>query len=261
MRCEEVRLALTSQPGPGPATGSLTVALGHLEQCTECQQSLMPQQALRERLRRLNEVSAPPYLVGRIRDAIGQPATVRRPVGRRVRWVVGGGLLVSSALSLLLLARNPDARIPEGVMRPLVAQASSRLPSMRGASEAPDGVATSNAAQLRRWFAERVPYRVEIPQIDGAALVGGRVIDLAGTPTPAVEYLLHGRPLTFFAFSSGRVMGSSVAGEEIVAGSTDGYHVALWLEHGLARAVVGQLPRSAMMGFAAECRAKALRPS
>lgn len=259
MHCEEARQALEPRPGRRPTARSLEAeAFAHYEDCPACKRFFMRQEALRERLQRLSRVSAPPLLRQRIHAGLARAVSVRRRRATRARWLGGGGVLAAAVLLILFVARSPHARVPEAVIRPLVAQAAPRSTT---AANGVDAVTTSNAPVLRRWFAERVPYRVDVPQIDGAVLVGGRVVDLAGSRTAAMEYRFHDRPLIFLALPTARVMGRAVDGEEIAAGSSEGYQVAVWVDHGFARAVVAPLPRSAVVGFAAACRAKARRAS
>jgi anti-sigma factor RsiW len=255
MRCEEVQLALWPAPGPRPATQEFATAFAHYQHCPGCQEFFAAQQALGERLRRLPATRAPAALRDRVQQTIAQDVADRQASRRRARLLGGGGLLVAAAAVLILMLSTPE--FPETVAQPLIVEASLALSSQPDS----DALTTSDARALRQWFIGRVHYPIDIPQIDDARLLGGRVADLGGTPTAAVFYTYHGRPVTYFPLPSGEVLGNEVDWHTIVARSADGFELALWQEHGLARALVAEMPRADVMRFAEKCRAKALRSS
>lgn len=256
MQCEDVRATLWPEPGPRPATQEFTEAFRHYEVCEACQRFFAAQRALSARLARLQQTTAPASLRQRVQHAVASEADAHIPTRRRVGWFVGAGALVAAAATVIVTVRAPI--IPERVASPLVEQAARALPPGPSASDQ-RAITTSDPRELRQWFATRIPYSVDIPQIDDAVLLGGRVADLEGLPTAAVEYLFHDQPVTYFALSSGSVMGTDVDWDRIVARSADGYELAVWQEAGLARAVVAAMPRRDLMRFAEECREKALR--
>ncbi len=258
MRCEDVRLALWPEPGPRPATPEFAEAFAHVEGCAACREFFATQQVLSRRLRRLSSAQAPHALRQRVERAIAQEAAQARGPRRKSAWVAGGGVLVAAAAALVLMLNSPE--IPDRVARPLVEHASR--PVLEEPLQTTDAfTTTSDRRALYQWFAARVDYSVDIPQIDDATLLGGRVVDLGGQRVAAISYMYRDHPVTYYALSSGEIMGSQVDWDKIVAQSADGYELALWQEGGLARAVVATLPRDDVMRFAEECRAKALRTS
>lgn len=255
MRCEEARQALGPEPGPRPATPGSAGAFAHVQQCADCERFFARQRNLTQRLRRLSSTPAPRALRERVEHAITQDVVAMRAPGRRGAWLAGGGVLVATAAALVLILGAP--KIPDRVAQPLVEHASQTT------LEAPfEGsgafTATSDHRQLYRWFTARVDYAVNVPQIDDAKLMGGRVVELGGQRVAAVIYMYRNHTVTYYPLSSGEVMGSPVDWDKILAQSADGYELAMWQEQGRARAVVAAMSRGDLMSFAEECRAKAL---
>lgn len=258
MRCEEVRQALWPEADQRPATSGLAEALTHVERCAACQEFFATQRVLGQRLRRLRATEAPQALRQRVERAIAQEAARIRGPRRTGAWVAGAGALIAAAAALVFMVSLPE--IPDRVAGPLVEHASRPIPDE--SLQATDAFkTTSDRRALYQWFAERIDYSVDVPQIDDAQLLGGRVVELDGQRVAAVLYRYSDHPVTYYSLSAGEIMGSRVDWAKIVARSADGYELALWQEGGLARAVVAALPRSDVMRFAEECRAKALRAS
>lgn len=255
MRCEEARRVLMPEPGPRPESPESREAFDHYERCPACQQFFADHRAIRSRLSNLKDLAAPAALRRRVEEAIAKDSVSARP-RRPARWIAAGGALVAAA-TLILVLSNPT--IPETVRTPLVQHAAQALPDPTLADEATDAIATSDSQILGQWFVGRVNYPVEVPQIDGAELVGGRVAELHGVRSVSIVYRYRNSEITYFALPSGQVGSTTVDWNDIVAESSDGYELAMWQEAGLARAVVAAMPRADVMRFARECRAKALR--
>lgn len=246
MRCEEARLALWPDPRPRPGSADLADALEHYASCLACQRFFDREAALVRRLGRLQEVPARGELRARIAAALDQ-RPLPRP--RRRRWAIGGGIaaLAAAAALTLLLTRPP---MPPDVARPLVAEARIGLDSQ--------SLTSPDFAAVERWLEDRLGYTVRLPEISDAALVGGRIATLGGVRIPTAVYLVHGMPVSYFALPSGDVMGAPVKSRDVVAMASNGYHIALWSERGLARAVVAPMPRREVVQIAEECQRKAV---
>jgi anti-sigma factor RsiW len=209
------------------------------------------QGVLGDRLARCARTPAPKGLHDRVAARLTTEPVVTlapSPPRRRLRWLAGGGALLAAAAVLVLFVTAPD--VPGHIAQPLVQEAQ------RGATALT--LATEDYSQLQAWFEDRVGYAVHIPEIADANLVGGRLTELAGIQTVAVLYLYHDAPITYFAWPTATVMGSEVPGDRIVSASADGHELAVWTERGYARAVVAAMPKGDVMGFAIECRAKAM---
>lgn len=111
----------------------------------------------------------------------------------------------------------------------------------------PLDVQTSDKAQLEQWFARRVDFAVNVPQVQGAALRGGRLCYLLGKRAALIcyekggimlsAYILDGEGVDFEAM--GRVVTAN--NRRICLGSGKGFHAALWKSNGLVYALVSNL--------------------
>ena len=250
MRCEDVRLALWPEPGPRPVEQALAEAFEHYARCDACQRFFQVQRSLDQRLGRLARArSVPAGLRERVRSAITDEAVISI-AHRRAWWLTGAGTaLLAAAAALVLVLTRPS--MPPHVAQPLVAEARAGLD---------DGGAvftSSDVEQVEAWLENHVGYPVVVPEITDALLKGGRIAEIGGTKGAAVVYLMHGRPISYFALASNQVMGRPVRGDRVIPVSSDGYEVALWSERGFARAIVAPMPRSDVVAIAEECRRKA----
>ncbi len=251
MKCEDTRAILAPEPGPLPASPEATEAFEHYGQCEECQRFFRLQRVISERVRRAAAgQQASQELRQRLRAALEVEAVPTAPppeAKRRFAWklVAGIGSLVAAAAVLVLAVTLPGSM--GHVAQPLVQQALVGL-STEGT------MSSSDTEELEDWLESKVGYRVEIPVISDAVLVGGRVADLGGIRTAVVTYVLRGRPLTYFAMPSAEVLGSRITHEDVETVSSNGYHVATWMERGAARAVVAPLPRNELAAVAEECK-------
>lgn len=205
--------------------------------------------ALSSRLSQLSVgVRAPSELRARIEAALALEAvTVRRR--RRVRWLAGSGVALAATAALVVtVVGTPD--VPTATAQPLVEQARIGLSDE-------DAVTSADATELERWLEDQVGYQVDIPDISEAKLEGARIAEFGDVRGAAVVYRYHGMPLTYFAWPSGELMGQLAHGGGVRAVSSNGYQVALWTEHGAARAVAGPMARRAVVDVAEECRNKA----
>lgn len=249
MRCDEARQVLWPRPQPRAADGPGLRALEHYARCEACRRFFREQEELRDRLRQLAErVTVPRSLAERVeglieRQAIGERRARSR---RRIALAGAGAAGLAAAAALLLLMARPFDRNPD-VARELVAQTRSML-------EEAAGHISSDLDETERWLQSEVRYPVELPAISGAYLVGGRVALIGDTRTAAAVYLLHGKPLAYFALPSRGALSEAGAADRVEAVSQNGYEVAMWVEPAGARAVVASMPREHVVGVAEECR-------
>ncbi len=244
MRCDQVRELLWPDPRPRPGPAGMAEALDHYGQCAACQGYFRREAELVRRLGRLATVTAPAGLRARIAAAL---ETARPARGRR--WAVAGVSAALAAAALGLVVLRPTSVPPEAT-RPLVVEARV------GLDEA--AMASSDLAQIEAWLAERLGYRVVVPDITDATPVGARIATLGGASIPMAVYVYaNGMPLSYFALPSGELMGVPVPGRDVLAVSSNGHQVALWTEQGLVRAVVAPMHREALIEIARECQRKA----
>jgi anti-sigma factor RsiW len=208
-----------------------------------------------ERLHDLKQWTAPPLLRRRIIAALDAEDRARIPTPRQPRRVwplFGWGALAAAATVAILVVATPG-HSPE-LARPLVEQAIVGLATDQA-------MVNSNPARLGDWLQLQVGYDFEIPTISDASLIGGSVANLNGVRTAAVRYELNGEQLTYFAMPTAEVLGSALTNEDVSTVSSDGYHIATWVESGNARALVSALDEKQVTAVAEECRKKAIASS
>ncbi|NIM51858.1 MAG: hypothetical protein GTO22_21870 [Gemmatimonadales bacterium] len=208
--------------------------------------------ALGRRLERLAATArmAPPHLKDRIREALAQEAA-RLSRRRRLRFFAGGGATVAAAAVMVFALLGAPAQDP--LAQPLAREAGIGLAKAAA-------IESSDTLALAAWLESEVGYRVDIPAITDAELVGATVADLGSVKGAAVVYDYHGAALTYFALPVGDVMGLPVPSDTLTTAAAGGYQVALWTEHGAARAVAAPMPRQAVLQVAEECRGKVVQP-
>jgi anti-sigma factor RsiW len=201
-----------------------------------------------ERLKHLGNQKAPDELKERVLAAIAAEPTLRIiPRRRRVlAGVVGAGLAAAAALALWAGGRGST---PAGPGAHQVAQVVFANPH--------ESVEVRDADELRAWFTERLGAGFDIPDIEDAHLVGGRLAGDEGTLGAIVDFEYHGERLTYVV-SENLDLIEMLQGQGLVAGSSAGQEIVMWLENWTARAVVAEMPRQELEGIAAQCRNKAL---
>lgn len=205
--------------------------------------------ALAKRLRRLaaDAQSAPHHLEARIRETLIRESALREG-RRRIHLFAGGGAGLVAATLVLLLLSGP---ITDPLAQPLAREA--RLGLAR-----PVAVSSPDAEVLAGWLRSQLGYRVDVPTIAEAEVVGATVTDLDGVRGAAVVYRHVGGSLTYFALPPGAVMGRQIRGG-VTAAAAGGFQIALWTEQGATRAVAASMPREAVLRVAEACRNEAVR--
>lgn len=243
--CDEARQALW----PDPARPAAHDAREHYDGCIACQRFFAGQRALGSRLSSLRQGTAPAGLRQRILNAIeaDRPAAPSRHRARL--WWGGTGLAAAAALAVALGIRGPGTT---ELAMPFVTEAARAL--TRAAT-----FRSADPTEVAGWLAHHVGRPVDVPEIRDARLMGGRVVNVAGSPTAAAIYELHGMPLTYFALGSSEVVGLRMTpGSDIMSAAAEGYEVAVWSEPTGLRALAAPMPRRELKAVAAECRNKAL---
>ena len=180
-------------------------------------------------------------------------AAAKVPLGRRriALWV--SAVAATAVLLLLLGSAASRGRDATSSIAALVAHASLDLGSA-------GSFASSDPVELGSWLESRLGYRVEVPIIARAVLVGGRVTELNRVPTAAIRYTMQGRHLTYFAVPSTATLGTEFETDRVTAVSVGQLNVATWTEAGEARAVVSPMDESEVIAVAKECRRNAIGP-
>lgn len=205
------------------------------------------------RLRNLAEAQhAPDYLRGRIfADLAAEQAPKRR--AWHVRWdligAASGGALVTAAAAAVLWFATPDPQV-------LQTDESVRWVdvAMRQITS-PPAIKTNRPAALQSWFVSEAGYSVDIPDIPGAILLGGRLAPVDGVVAAAVDYQIDGVDLTYLMVPNRDMISSILERQNNMAMSAaPGYQIIMWNQGGGTRALVARIPQDQLFEIAEHCR-------
>lgn len=152
----------------------------HVAGCAPCRATLEGFGVLREGLTRVGarEAEVPPALTARLGAELSRSRrTVRRRLLRKVTAAAAAGVLLTG-----LWAGWPgglDSALAADVERHHL-KAFSRL--------SPCEFESSNPTEVEAWLEERVGYRVRVPEVPGAVLLGARRCRLAGVMVATILY-------------------------------------------------------------------------
>ena len=246
MSCGRARRLLWPHAGPREATAEVVAAREHAAGCEGCRGFLDDMQRMGERIRRDAPRPAAPAevrdrlfkTIARARTASGTPARATR---FRQMAIAGVAAVVVVGLSLLgyLAVRGGS-----GGTDALGSIVEDRLRTQKGA-----GLASSDSLQVAQWLSERLPFAVQVPLFPEARLTGARILVDSRQAAAAVEYVVHGRGLTYYVLPGG---GAGLQ-REIQLASRDGYRVASWHDAGLTHALVATLPGPTLIELARYC--------
>ncbi|MDQ3136445.1 MAG: hypothetical protein M3Q93_02530 [Gemmatimonadota bacterium] len=244
MDCGRTRRLLWPDTGPREATAEVVVAREHAAGCEECSRFLDDMRRVGERIRQeAPRPTAPAEVRNRLFKAIARARTASGATTQATwlrRRLVPGivAALVSWLGYLAVWNGSSDGNDALGSI------VEDRLRSQKGA-----GLASSDSLQVAHWLAERLPFAVQVPIFPEAKLTGARLLVDNRQAGAVVEYLVHGRVLTYYVLPGGRVGFQ----REIRLASRDGYRVASWIDAGLTHALVATLPDPKLIEFARYC--------
>jgi anti-sigma factor RsiW len=157
----------------------------HLDGCARCRAQVAALQQLKVMVgQRAGDEPVPPAISRAVRLGDSQPR--RRPP----RWLLGAAAL---AAAVMLVAWPPGAPKPDPFTTALVADHIhyAHNPERLEVSE-------SDPQALERWFASRLPFDPQLPEIPGAHVVGGRLCTLRGNRLALAFFDKEGESLSIF---------------------------------------------------------------
>ena len=246
MPCGRARRLLWPDGGPRAATEDIVAAREHASRCPLCRQFLEEMRRLSDRIRQaVPRPEAPVDVRDRLFKAIARARIDGREgaaTRRRRLWsalaaaglLAGGTWLAVSAVS----ERTPG---PD----PLGAIAQDHLRSQRH-----PGLASADSLEVARWLGERVPFPVAIPLFPDGRVTGARLLLANGQSGAVVDYLIGGRPLSYYILPAA---GGGSRSENIRVTSRAGYRIAVWEDGGLTHALVAELPGRKLVELAHYC--------
>ncbi len=245
--CAQARALLGPDAGPSESTSETRDARHHVEHCQDCQSLYAQHRSVADRLRVIsNSQKSPGDLRAKVLAAINREETVApsRTIKRFARWPVLGGLVAAAAALAIWIGGDPQT----GLTGSAVAAAMQNAPTR-------DSMVTTESGSLQDWFRTHSIPVFEIPMIENAQLTGGRVIQLAGRQSAAVDFIKDGLQLTYVMAPVSEWL-EELSIKDIMMLRSHGHEVALWEEDGTARAVLSPMPRRQLLEIAEQCKNK-----
>jgi anti-sigma factor RsiW len=178
----------------------------HLGGCTACAETLDRRQALREAIRKAPYYRAP--------AGIGLPR-------RSTAWRPVVALALAACVLALIVTWRLLPRQPSGIAAEV---ASAHVRSLE-ADHLLD-VASTDRHNVKPWFAGKLDFAPEVPELAGFELMGGRLDYLNGRPVAALIYKRRQHTVNVFEWPE-------AGAERPVRASVRGFNVVHWRRGGM----------------------------
>jgi hypothetical protein len=252
MNCSEARNTLFPCPEKALVTIETPAAMDHLRDCEACQGFFEQQRKWSSALRaKAGTGTAPDALRERMARLIERHRTAKIPLlnTRRRVLIASAAAVLTVAFSLSWLA----SRMPSQVLfqemctdHAKYLDAQSQLPS-------------SDPAAIESWFRDKAEFRVHVPTLDSADLLGGRLCSLKGHRAALIFYRKQGRPVSLFELSQSGVSLSAldrsvIDGSPIWHKSFNGYSLVAFENRGVVTVIVSDLQEGELLPLALAAR-------
>lgn len=214
----------------------------HLASCEACAGLAEDLRMIRQRLAMAGPVPMPATLEARVRSALRQEADLRQDgpaagggapaSGWRHYGRMAAALVVTAALSSLATRQFEIGKAGPELVRHDLMTAHLRALTQEGGIQ----VASSDAHTVRPWFAGKVDFAPEAPNLagDGFTLVGGRLDIVDGRRVGALVYKRRLHLIDVFAWPDGAA--HAPAGQTL-----RGYNFLNWTKGGITYWAVSDL--------------------
>ena len=246
MSCGQARRLLWPDAGPREATAEIMRAREHAGRCADCRRFLEDMRRLGERIREAVPRPAAPM---EVRDRLFRSIALARTSGadrtpRPWRRRLGAGLAAALLLAGGWLGWRAASDSPSLQRDALAAITEDHLQAQRSG-----GLISSDSVEVARWLRDRLPFGVEVPLFPGARLRGARLLLVGGQSGAVVEYVIAGRPLSYYLLPGA----TSAEPRQVRVASRAGYRIASWEDAGLTHALIAGLPGPKLVELAHYC--------
>lgn len=260
--CGRARRLLWPEEELRVLSAELVAARAHADACAACQAFLREMAALRELTRtadRAKETVAPRDARERLFLALAR-RRASAPTPRRQRRTISLTAVAAALLLTLGLGIVWQLQRGEPQVTLLAALTDDHARTMSG-----EGLRSSDAGQVTRWLAERVPFPLHIPTFDDVTLVGARLHVREGRRGAVMEYAVGTRTVSYFVVPAEEVEVGHMGGAAVAAAlanevhpalryaSHAGYAVVFWQDGDVLHAFVGDLHPSGLERLARSC--------
>jgi anti-sigma factor RsiW len=163
----------------------------HLRSCAECGKRVEGLRALKHAVGRLEGRASPSEAVqARVAALRFRLEASRRPRFGRVALAVALAAAIAAALLAIRIWRgSPAASLSEGLIADHLRYVPEAMPAE---------VASHDPAEVRRFFAGKLPFEPVVPELGPAELLGGRVCKIDGRKVALLFYQLEHHKLSLY---------------------------------------------------------------
>jgi anti-sigma factor RsiW len=247
--CGAVRRELLSVTGPRDHDASLAEAQAHVEQCASCRRFLTDMHAIRDATRAAaGGDTAPAEVRERLFASIAtaRTDTTRKKVVRAAQLSIAAAAVVA-AIAVFDIGRSRE--VPSEFVSAITQEHATAVSGDRHES--------SDAEELQRWLAARLPFAVFVPVLEEAQLIGARISLTPRGRGAVVEYAVGSEAVSYFILPS--QSGGMPEPGRFRHAHAAGYRAVMWSEMGLMHAMVGALPQPTLERLARDCIKQATR--
>ncbi len=222
MQCDRFGQSLSPYVDDALPSDERNAVQHHLFECAACRARLDALRAVKHAIARLPSSEEPPGAVrARVESLRFEPPGCRAWRGTAVAAAAALALVV--ALSLM---RGRDGAVQ--LAEDLVVDHLHSVPEVK-----PAEVASSDRAEVARFFVDHLPFDPVVPELPGTKLLGARLCQLKGRRVELLFYHRENRTLSMF------VTDRPVA--DAGCWATRGHHVCSRSQAGLTMLLVGEL--------------------
>ncbi len=252
MNCSQARNTLFPTPEKALVTIETPGAMDHLRECEQCQAFFEQQQEFSRSLRaKVGVEPAPDALRERMARLVEKQRASDFPLlktKRQVLAAVAAGFLTLGLGGLWLALRVPSQALYQEMCadHAKYLDAQSQLPS-------------SDPAAIESWFRDKAEFRVHVPTLERADLLGSRLCFLKRHKAALIFYRKEGRAVSLFELSEAGVSLSAlnrsvIDGSPIWHKSFNGYSLVAFENRGVITMLVSDLQEGELLSLALAAR-------
>ena len=252
MNCSQARNILFPSPEKALVTIETPGAMDHLRECEACQAFIEQQREWSRNLRaKVGAEPAPDPLRERMARLVEKHRAAALPLLKTRRQVLAAAAAIVLAValgSLWLVSRMPS----QGLFQEICQDHAKYLDSQ-------SQLTSSDPGAIESWFRDKAEFRVHVPTLERADLLGSRLCFLKRHKAALIFYRKQGRAVSLFELSEAGVSLSAlnrsvIDGSPIWHQSFNGYSLVAFANRGVITVLVSDLQESELLPLALAAR-------
>lgn len=252
MNCSEARKILFPSPEKALVTIETPGAMDHVRHCEGCQSFFQQQLEFSGSLRtKVGIEPAPDPLRERMARLVEKHRAASLPARKTRRQILtaAAAIALTVGAGAIWLASRPSSQVLFQEMctdHSKYLDARSQLPS-------------NNPVEIESWFRDKAEFRVHVPVLDRADLLGTRLCFLKQHKAALIFYRKYGRPVSLFELSTAGISLSAlnrtvIDGIPIWHESFNGYSLVAFENRGVINVFVSDLQEGELLPLALAAR-------